>query len=175
MGWSASTLATLSLTLASRLQRPAWAAGIIGLRLAHPRNARVEPCAWPAFRVQRPGPEFKRIRMSSEKASLEPRHTGHEVLARHTATQGPMQSAEDRRELREASCSEPAHVGLAELGALIVMNPPFLVQSSVSVWHGHGCLQAAHQMQTCPQSVPAGSRVATWDSPTLGVVDLGSV
>ena len=68
--------------------------------------------------------------MSSEKASLEPRHTsgniqsaGHEVLARHTATQGPMQSAEESRELRDASCSEPANVGLAELGALIVMNP----------------------------------------------------
>ena len=89
--------------------------------------------------------------MSSEKASLEPRHTsgniqsaGHEVLARHTATQGPMQGAE---EFREASCSEPANVALAELGGLIVMNPPFLVLSSVSVWHGHGCFQAAHKVR----------------------------
>ena len=124
--------------------------------------------------------------MSSEKASLERRHTTrnvqsaeHEVLARHTVTitQSPMQGAEERRELRDASCSEPAHVVLAELGALIVMNLPFFVPSSEScgLWHGHGSLQAAHQMQTCPQSVPAGSRVATWDSPTLDVVDFGSV
>ena len=43
-----------------------------------------------------------------------------------------MQGAEERRELRDASCSEPAHVVLAELGALIVMNLAFFVLSSVS-------------------------------------------
>ena len=118
-----------------------------GLRIRH---ARVEPHAWPAFRVQRPGPEFKRIRMSSGQASPEPRHmTGnvqsaeHEALARHTATQGPMQGAEERRELRDASCSEHAHVGLAEPRALTVIDcnePPVLGSKHYVLWIGHGSL-----------------------------------
>ena len=104
----------------------------------------------------------------------------HEALARHTATQGPMQGAVERRELRDASCSEHAHVGLAELVALTVMNPPFLVLSTMSCGLD---TEVSHQMQSdemqrrpWPQSVPAGSHVAIGrDSPTLDIVDFGSV
>ena len=131
------TLATLAFTLASRLLRPAWAVGIIGIWHAHPRNARVGPSG---FKGRAPGPEFKTSSLVRPgKSSLESRRTAgnvqsaeHEVLARHTATQGPMQGAEESRELRDASCSEPANVSLAELGAFIVMNPPFSVLNSMS-------------------------------------------
>ena len=64
----------------------------------------------------------------------------HEVLARHTATQGSMQGAEECMELRDASCSEHAHVGLAELGALTVMNPPLLGSKHYVLWIAHGSL-----------------------------------
>ena len=102
------------------LLRPAWDIGASGLGAASKEGTGRSLCFYRDFRTQT-GPG---------KANLESWHTtgnlrsaGQEIRTRHTATPGP---GEERRELRDASCSELANIGLADLGALIVLKPPLL-------------------------------------------------